>query len=71
VPLLLAHAVLNAVFIFVGDLSSLQIFSLVATLLLFVQYKLPVVPVNKTFYWMFYPLHLAVLYALQTWLFSG
>lgn len=62
---LIGHLALNLCFFIFQEISLIQWYSVVATLLILSRFQLPVVPVNRTFYWLFYPGHLLVLYVLR------
>jgi hypothetical protein len=64
-PLLIAYVLLNLVFFATSEIGGLQWFCIFALLFIVWQHKLPSVKVNRTFYWLFYPLHLAALYGLS------
>ncbi len=66
--LLAAYVALNLLFFVIGDIHELQLFCLAVLPLVWLQHRMPHISVNRTLYWLFYPVHLVILYAISTFL---
>ncbi len=63
--LLATYITLNLVFFIIGDIPELQLFCLAVLPLIWLQHRMPQISVNRTLYWLFYPVHLVILYGIS------